>query len=355
MHEIVLNKRNAINTVNKLLFLEASNTLRQNERMNSLTQIIEPIKNELDQYQNFFEESLHDHYKQVRRINKYILKQQGKQMRPIMVLLSAKLIGDVNDTTIRTAAFLEMLHNATLIHDDVVDDTDERRGILSIRAFWDNKTAVLIGDYLLSTSLQLAIATKNFDLVDLMSVVGKALSKGEIMQMNKSKDFDFSEDTYFEVIDNKTAVLFECCAKAGSITAGADAEQAELVAKVGSYMGLAFQIKDDIIDYLHFKIGKPTGNDIKENKITLPLIYAVNNCTEKEKNSIMKLFKKSKKRHQDIKTIINFVNEKGGVTHATEKMQEYVEKAKDILNQFEDNEARKSLLDLIEFTILRKK
>lgn len=324
--------------------------------MKILEVITEPIKKELEEFDAFFKASLVDQFKSIKRINQYILKQKGKKIRPILVILAAKLVSESNADTIAAAGFLEMLHNATLIHDDVIDDTSERRGILSINAFWNNKTAVLIGDYMLSNSLQLAIKSKNFELLDIISVLGKELSAGEILQMDKSKTLDITEESYYTIIDKKTAVLFSSCARAGGITANATSEQITKLKELGTNLGLAFQIRDDIFDFQPQGIlGKPTGNDLRENKITLPLIFALQKCSELKKKEITKLLKIKKKSKSQINTIIDFTIEYDGLEYATEKMQLFSNKAYEILMTFEDNSARKSLAQLIEYIMERKK
>ena len=324
--------------------------------MKILEVITEPIKKELEEFDAFFKASLVDQFKSIKRINQYILKQKGKKIRPILVILAAKLVNESNADTIAAAGFLEMLHNATLIHDDVIDDTSERRGILSINAFWNNKTAVLIGDYMLSNSLQLAIKSKNFELLDIISVLGKELSAGEILQMDKSKTLDITEESYYTIIDKKTAVLFSSCARAGGITANATTEQIAKLKELGTNLGLAFQIRDDIFDFQPQGIlGKPTGNDLRENKITLPLIFALKKCNELKRKEITKLLKIKKKSKSQINTIIDFTIEYDGLEYATEKMQLFSNKAYEILMTFEDNSARKSLAQLIEYIMERKK
>lgn len=323
--------------------------------MKIIDKITAPIQQELNEFDSFYKDSLHDQYKSIKRINQYILKQKGKKIRPILVILAANLIGKSNKQTIQAAGFLEMLHNATLIHDDVIDDTSERRGLLSVNAFWNNKTAVLIGDYMLSNSLQLAIQTQNFELLDIISILGKELSAGEILQMDKSKTLDITEDSYYTIIDKKTAVLFSSCARAGGITVGGTPEQITLLNDLGTNLGLAFQIRDDIFDFQPQGIlGKPTGNDLRENKITLPLIHALTKCNDAKRKEMTKLLKIKRKRKSQINKLIDFAIEYDGLEYATKKMNDYSLKAKDILSNFPDNDAKKSLMTMIDYIMSRK-
>lgn len=323
--------------------------------MKIIDSITAPIQQELNDFDEFFKDSLFDQYKSIKRINQYILKQKGKKIRPILVILAANLIGKANKQTIQAAGFLEMLHNATLIHDDVIDDTSERRGLLSVNAFWNNKTAVLIGDYMLSNSLQLAIQTQNFELLNIISILGKELSAGEILQMDKSKTLDITEESYYTIIDKKTAVLFSSCARAGAITVNATPEQIKQMDELGTNLGLAFQIRDDIFDFQPQGIlGKPTGNDLRENKITLPLIHALTKCSESKRKEMKKLLKIKRKRKSQINKLIDFAIEYDGLEYATQRMQEFSLKAKDILDTFPDNEAKQSIMTLIEYIMNRK-
>ncbi len=324
--------------------------------MKILDQITEPIQQELIDFEKFFEEALYDHIKSIHRINKYILKQKGKKVRPILVFLAAKLIGDSNEKTIKAAGFLEMLHNATLIHDDVIDESNERRGLLSINAFWNNKTAVLIGDYMLSNSLMQAIKTKDYQLLEIVSQVGKELTAGEILQMDKSKTLDITEETYYKIIDKKTAVLFSLCAKAGGISAGATPEQLQNLEDLGTNLGLAFQIKDDIFDFQPQGIlGKPTGNDLRENKITLPLIHALKSSQDGQKKEIMRILKLKRKKKSHITKIIDFTIEHEGIEYATKRMQEYSNKANEILDTFQESPAKSSVQLLLDYIMERRK
>ncbi len=323
--------------------------------MKIIDSITAPIQQELNDFDQFFKDSLYDQYKSIKRINQYILKQKGKKVRPILVILAANLVGKSNQQTIQAAGFLEMLHNATLIHDDAIDDTSERRGLLSVNAFWNNKTAVLIGDYMLSNSLQLAIQTQNFELLNIISILGKELSAGEILQMDKSKTLDITEESYYTIIDKKTAVLFSSCARAGGITAGASPEQLKQLDELGTNLGLAFQIRDDIFDFQPQGIlGKPTGNDLRENKITLPLIHALTQCGEAKQKEMKKLLKIKRKRKSQINKLIDFAIEYDGLEYATQRMQEFSMKAKALLDNFPDNDAKTSILTLIDYIMDRK-
>ncbi len=324
--------------------------------MKILDQITEPIQQELLDFEKFFEEALYDHIKSIHRINKYILKQKGKKVRPILVFLTAKLIGKTNEKTIQAAGFLEMLHNATLIHDDVIDESNERRGLLTINAFWNNKTAVLIGDYMLSNSLMQAIKTKDYGLLEIISELGKQLTAGEILQMDKSKTLDITEETYYSIIDKKTAVLFSLCAKAGGISVGATPEQLKKLEDLGTHLGMAFQIKDDIFDFQPQGIlGKPTGNDLRENKITLPLIHALNVSPDGQRKEIMRLLKLKRKRKSQISKIVDFTIEHEGIEYATQRMHEFSDKANAILSEFEDSPSKESIQHLLNYIMERNK
>ena len=310
----------------------------------------------MERYNAFYRDVLQDNYKRIQAINKYILKQKGKLMRPTLVFLSARLFSEPNQNTTRSAAALEMLHNATLIHDDVIDETHERRGLLSINAIWNNKNAILMGDYLLSTSLTLSVDTKDLDFLEIMSNLGKTLSKGEILQMEKTKTLDITEEEYFEIIKMKTAILFSCCAKAGAISVNAPKEDVKKMEEMGTALGLAFQIRDDIFDYqTKGIIGKPTGNDLKEKKLTLPLIYALKKVDEHKRKSILKSIKRYNQNTRKMKDVIRFAVLEGGIEYAESVIDREIAKAHSILNTYKDGPIKEALKEFIEFTVSRVK
>lgn len=328
----------------------------QGRQMEQLEKIKQPVKEELKKYNAYFKETLQEQYFLVQSVNNYIIRQKGKQMRPILVFLAAQLFGKTNESTVKAATSLEMLHNATLVHDDVIDEANERRGIRSINAIWNNKNAVLMGDYLLSTALTVAVSTHNIDFLEIVSGVGKTLSLGEILQMSKTKTLDMTEEEYFDIISKKTAILFSSCAKAGAITTGADAKGIALMDRYATAMGLAFQLKDDIFDYQSKGlIGKPIGNDLKEKKLTLPIIYAMSKVSAQEKKKIIATIKKHHKNRSKMKELVNFAVAMGGIDYANQKIEEFVQEAKSALNDFPDSTAKQALELYVDFTVNRKK
>ena len=288
------------------------------------------------------------------KIMYYIVQRKGKQIRPIMVFLSARIWGDISDSTYRAASFVELLHTATLVHDDVVDDAHQRRGFLSINAIWKNKIAVLVGDYLLSKGLLLALENEEYELLQIISKAVKELSEGELLQIEKARKLDIEEDIYFEIIRQKTASLIAASCGAGAASVISDKEAIARTVEFGETLGIAYQIKDDLFDYGDTAIGKPRGIDIKEKKMTLPLIYALSQATPKEKKHIIKSIKKRSTEKKVIKEVIAFVKEKGGIEYATSRMHEYRTKAKVLLRTFPENEARLAMEKLIDFVIIRK-
>lgn len=289
------------------------------------------------------------------QIMNYIVHRKGKQVRPMFVFLMAGTVGIISESTHRGAAMIELLHTATLVHDDVVDDSNYRRGFFSINALWKNKIAVLVGDYLLSRGLLLSVNNKEFHLLEIMSTAVKAMSEGELLQMEKARRLDITEDLYYEVIRQKTASLIASCCAAGAASVGADEATVAKCKLLGEKIGMAFQIKDDLFDYGDAEIGKPTGIDIKEKKMTLPLIYALNNATWSEKRNIINLIKNHSENPKKVEEVITFVKHSGGIQYTTEVMKRYVDEAKEILFTFPDSTFRQSLHDLIQFTIERTK
>ncbi len=288
------------------------------------------------------------------RIMKYIIKRKGKQLRPMFVFLSAKLHGTINESTYRAAALVELLHTATLVHDDVVDESLERRGFLSINALWKNKIAVLVGDYLLSKGLLLSTEAGDFKHLHILSDAVKQMSEGELLQIEKARKLNLKEDIYFEIIKGKTASLLSSACAVGAWSTSKDEIITEKMKIFGEKTGIAFQIKDDLFDYGNDDIGKPTGNDLKEKKLTLPLIYTLNNVPQNEKRKIIYILKNENKDPVKIKYVLEKVTEAGGIKYANEKMRHYRDEALTILNQFPESDIRKGLEELVLYTTDRR-
>lgn len=307
-------------------------------------------------FEDKFRDSIRSSVPMLDKITHYIVKRKGKQMRPMFVFLTAKALGGINESTHRGAALIELLHTATLVHDDVVDESYERRGFFSINALWKNKIAVLVGDYLLSRGLLLAIDNEEFKQLQIVSSAVRQMSEGELLQIEKSRGVNVNESIYFDIIRQKTATLIASCCACGASSAGASADTVEQMRLVGEKIGIAFQIKDDLFDYgLGGKIGKPTGNDIREKKTTLPFIYAVNHCTNGEGKKALKIFKRDKKSNADVKSVIDFVLQSGGIEYAEQKMRKLAGDALKGIDTIPESEARQSLKDLIQYTIDREK
>ena len=325
--------------------------------MNKLDQIKKPIEQEIKEFEPRFRASMKSRVSLLDKIMHYIIKRKGKQMRPMFVFLSAKVFGETTDSTYRAAAMIELLHTATLVHDDVVDDSNKRRGFFSINAIWKNKIAVLVGDYLLSKGLLLAVENEEFELLKIMSNSVKEMSEGELLQIEKARKLDITEDVYYDIIRQKTATLIASCCASGANSVGVNKEDREKMRLFGEYTGIAFQIKDDLFDYGSDgdKIGKPTGIDIKEKKMTLPLIYSLNNASSSDKRKMIKIVKKHNEDRKKVKEVINFVIETGGIEYAQKAMHTYKDKALEILKEFEQNEANKALAELVIYTTERTK
>ena len=321
----------------------------------SLAYIKSPIENELKIFEDKFKDSVKSKVPLLDTIMNYIVKRKGKQMRPLLVLHCAKLFGEVNETTYRGAALVELLHTATLVHDDVVDESNMRRGFFSINALWKNKVAVLVGDYLLSKGLLLSLKNKDFKALEILSSAVEQMSEGELLQMEKARKLDITEEVYFDIITKKTASLLASCCGIGANSTGVSEEVLEDVIAMGEAVGIAFQIKDDLFDYGDNKIGKPTGIDIIEKKMTLPLIYALNVGDKGERRKIIKIIKNSKKSKADIQEVIQFVKIKGGIEYAQIRMLEYKKKAEDFLNSIPTESSTEYLKALIDYVIERKK
>ena len=323
--------------------------------MLSLDEIKKPIAGELNAFEGKFKASMQSSVPLLDRITHYIVKRKGKQIRPMFVFFSASLCGGITEATYRGAALVELLHTATLVHDDVVDNSYQRRGFFSVNALWKNKIAVLVGDFLLSKGLLLSINNGDFGLLKLVSNAVKQMSEGELLQIEKARRLDINEKVYYEVIRQKTASLIASCCACGAASAGANDEIVEKMRLFGEKVGIAFQIKDDLFDFGTDDIGKPLGIDIKEKKITLPLIYALNKSGSTEKKRIINLVKNHNEESEKVSEIINFVRNSGGMDYARSQMETYQNEAFAILNEFPEHESRKALEKLVRFTTERKK
>lgn len=312
------------------------------------------IGDELNIFEKKFSDAVKSQTMLLDRIMKYIIKRKGKQLRPMFVFLSAKLHGEVNESTYRAAALVELLHTATLVHDDVVDESLERRGFFSINAIWKNKIAVLVGDYLLSKGLLLSTSNNDFEHLHILSEAVKQMSEGELLQIEKSRKLNLKEDIYFEIIRNKTASLLSSACAVGAYTTTHDKVICDKMKLFGEKVGIAFQIKDDLFDYGKEDIGKPTGNDIKEKKLTLPLIYTLNKVVASKRRELIYIIKNENTNPVRVKYVINTVIEAGGISYAAEKMNQYRDEALEILYCFPDSDVRKALEDLVRYTTDRK-
>lgn len=322
----------------------------------SISDIQKPINAEMKVFEKTFQDSMKTKVALLDRIMGFIVSRKGKQMRPMFVLLSARLLGkEIDDRTYRGAALIELLHTATLVHDDVVDSSNYRRGFFSINALWKNKIAVLVGDYLLSRGLLLAIDNEDFDLLKIVSDAVKEMSEGELLQMEKARKLNISEEVYFEIIRQKTATLIASCCSVGVASSGADEAQVELAKNFGEKVGMAFQIKDDLFDYGSDEIGKPRGIDIKEKKLTLPLIYTLKNSSWSERRKIINIVKNKSSDNKKVQEVIAMVRAKGGIDYAAKVMHQFVDEAMELLKQFPESESRTSIEQLVRYTIERKK
>ncbi len=315
-----------------------------------------PVAKEMQEFEKHFKESMKSTVPLLDKITHYIVKRKGKQMRPLFVFLTAKLFHNINPSTYRAASLIELLHTATLVHDDVVDESYKRRGFFSINALWKNKIAVLVGDYLLSRGLLLSVENEEFDLLKIVSTSVKLMSEGELLQIEKARKLDIEEDVYFDIITKKTATLIASCCATGAKSAKQDDATVEKMRLFGEKIGISFQIKDDLFDYGSGEnLGKPTGIDIKEKKMTLPLIYALRKADSSKRRKIINIVKKNNNSEKKIKEVIDFVIDSGGLEYATEKMLKYREDALEILSEFENNEAKESLKNLVLYTTERTK
>ncbi len=325
--------------------------------MKVVSQIRLPIEAEMERFEKKFSGAMSSKVSLLNKITHYVVNRKGKQMRPMFVFLIAKMTGngEVLERTYRGASVIELIHTATLVHDDVVDDSNRRRGFFSINALWKNKIAVLVGDYLLSKGLLLSIDNDDFDLLKIISVAVREMSEGELLQIEKARKLDITEDVYFEIIRQKTATLIAACCAMGAQSVDASAEEVEQMRQFGERIGIAFQIKDDLFDYGSEKIGKPTGIDIKEQKMTLPLIYALNNCSEQEKRWLINSVKNHNTDKTRVKEVIQFVKDKGGLDYAIAKMKAYRDAALSILETYPESPYRESLTLMVNYVIDRNK
>jgi octaprenyl-diphosphate synthase len=323
--------------------------------LSKIDQIKAPISQELDAFEFKFREAMRSSVPLLDTIMTYIVKRKGKQIRPMFVFLSAGLFNDINESTYRAASLVELLHTATLVHDDVVDDSDERRGFFSINALWKNKIAVLVGDYLLSKGLLLSVKNKDFNLLEIVSEAVEAMSEGELLQIEKTRNLNLSEDVYFDIIRKKTASLIASCCAIGAASTGATAEQLKIMHLFGEKVGIAFQMKDDLLDYGDDDIGKPTGIDLKEKKLTLPIIYTINQADSKTRAQMINYIKNHNRNKKKIAEVIDYVNKHGGIAYTRKKMIDIKNEALDLLSQMPQNVFNQQLAALVEFVIERNK
>lgn len=319
----------------------------------SLSDIKAPVTVELDIFEEKFRQSMNSKVPLLDRITRYIVRRKGKQMRPLFVILVAKMLNQVGEKTYHAAALVELLHTATLVHDDVVDNSYQRRGFFSINALWKNKVAVLVGDYLLSKGLLVSLDNNHFDLLKIMSEAVREMSEGELLQMEKSRLLDIDEETYLKIIRQKTATLISSACACGAASATQDIETIKALKEFGEKVGMAFQIKDDLFDYGEDEIGKPRGIDIRERKLTLPLIFTLRTADRNTKSRIINILKNENEKKESVKELINLVKNTGGLEYTVSLMNNYVRDAVSLLHHFPDSPARKSLENLIHFTVER--
>ncbi len=326
------------------------------KQMNEIEQIKAPVKPYLKEFTKEFNQSMKSRIPLLDTITKYMVKRKGKQIRPLFVFLSAGICGNISAKTSRAAALIELLHTATLIHDDVVDESYKRRGMFSLNALWGNKVAVLVGDFLLSKGLQLSIKNKDHDLLQIVSNAVQEMSEGELLQIEKARKLDIKEAVYFEIIRKKTASLIASCCATGVASVGASPEKIEAFRKFGEDVGIAFQIKDDIFDYqLSTNLEKPSGIDIKEKKMTLPLIYMLEHSSFVERRKIIYQIKNKNRDPKIVSEIIEKVKKSGGIEYATQKMEQYRDSAINFLSAYPESELKTALIQLVEFSTNRKK
>ncbi len=324
--------------------------------MRTLNEIKAPVGQHMKEFEKEFRQAIKSKVALLDTIMRYLIKRKGKQMRPLFVFLSAGVFGNINESTYRAATLIELLHTATLVHDDVVDDSDMRRGFFSINALWKNKIAVLVGDYLLSRGLLHALSHDEFELLKIVSNATREMSEGELLQIEKARRLDIEENIYYDIIRKKTASLIASCCASGASSAGQDKETVEKMHRFGELTGMAFQIKDDLFDYSKsLETGKPNGIDIKEQKMTLPLIYTLNNVGKSDKRKLISTVRKHNTDHKRVAQLIQCVKDTGGIDYAYSKMLEFRDQAIGVLDEFPRSDEKKSLIDLVNFTVERKK
>ncbi|MEJ6777475.1 MAG: polyprenyl synthetase family protein [Crocinitomicaceae bacterium] len=323
--------------------------------MASVKQIMAPINPEMEEFENRFRASMKSKVPMLDKVTHYIIRRKGKQMRPMFIFLTAKMLGKINDKTYDGATLVELLHTASLVHDDVVDDANERRGFFSINALWKNKIAVLVGDYMLSKVLLLSIEKNNIHLLEVVARAVKEMSEGELLQIEKARKLDITEEVYFDVIRKKTASLISTCCELGALSVGR-LDQRENMREFGELIGISFQLKDDIFDYGEpGQIGKPTGLDIRERKMTLPLIHVLSNAPKNIKKELINIIKNHNENPKKVKNAVNLVIEYGGIDYAHTKMLEYKEKALRLIKDIPHSDSKESVIGLVEYTTNRKK
>lgn len=323
--------------------------------MSALAGIKKPVETEMAEFEAFFSKTMRSDIPLLNIILNYILRRKGKQMRPLLVFLTAKLNGEIVESTYIAATCIELLHTASLVHDDVVDDAKERRGSLSINALWNSKIAVLLGDYLLSTGMHICVEKSRYDMLEIISEAVKSMSEGELLQLQKARKLNIKEEDYYKIIISKTAALLSACTACGARSVSEDPETIQLMKDFGENIGIAFQIRDDILDYEGTGLtGKTIGNDIKERKITLPLIHALEQSANSKKRHILNIVKNKKKSRAEINEVISFVIEYGGLNFAELKMNQYRDKALAILDSYHDSEVKESLKQFVNYTTARR-
>lgn len=325
--------------------------------MKVISKIKQPIEQEMEDFEKRFRQSMSSQVALLNRITHYVVNRKGKQMRPMFVFLVAKMVseGSVNDRTYRGAAVIELIHTATLVHDDIVDDSNRRRGFFSINALWKNKIAVLVGDYLLSKGLLLSIDNNDFDLLKIISVAVREMSEGELLQIEKARRLDITEDVYYDIIKKKTATLIAACCSLGAASVNPNSDDVTLMRLFGEKIGMAFQIKDDLFDYGNTAIGKPTGIDIKEQKMTLPLIYTLNTVSKEDRRWLINSVKNHNKDKARVNKVIEFVKENGGLEYAVMQMKQFQKEALALLEKFPPSPYKESLELMVNYVIERKK
>ncbi len=323
----------------------------------SLSEINKPIEDELEVFTNYFKDSLKSQVKIINFITKFILSQKGKKIRPTLVLHSANVCGGITERTYVGASLVELLHTATLVHDDVIDEADKRRGFPSLNNIWKNKVGVLMGDYLLASGLMISVENEAFDFLKEITLAVKKMSEGELLQINKSRKLDITEEIYFDIIEAKTASLIETCCVIGGLSVTNDSKSIESLRKYGKNLGMAFQIQDDILDFVGKSslFGKNIGADIKERKITLPLIYSLNTASKPEKDYYLKLIRKKNKENKSIIEIIDFIQKQKGIEYATQKAEEFLNQAELAISDFPNSPSKVSLINLLDYVITRSK